>query len=109
VIIVPLGLLHVSVLSALGVACLIPLAAASGASALRRGTRRQTGAAGETTLIVLAAGTAVVLSPWCALLALGATPFVLRVGARRERDAVATRWSELHHDASGDPAWLGRA
>jgi hypothetical protein len=108
-LIVPLGLLHVSVGSALVVACLLPLAGTIGAAALRQGTRRQTGAGGETTLVMLAAGTAIVVSPWFALLALGATPFVLRIGARRERNEIATRWSELHHDASGDPAWLTRA
>jgi hypothetical protein len=109
ILVVPFGLLHVSVSSALVVACLLPLAAASGATALRGGTQRQTGAAGETTLVVLVAGTAIVVSPWLAPLALAATPVVVRIGARRERDEVATRWSELHHDASGDPGWLGRA
>ena len=108
-IVVPIGLWPVSGVSSLVVACLLPLAAASGATALRRAGRRQTGAAGETTLTMLLAGAAIVLSPWLALLALGATPFVVRRGARREREEVATRWSELHHDASGDPAWLTRA
>jgi hypothetical protein len=108
-VIVPLGLWHVSAFSALVVACLLPLGAASGASALRLAMRRQTGAAGETTLVMLTAGAAIVISPWFALVALGATPFVLLLGAHRERDEVATRWSELHHDAAGDPVWLGRA
>jgi hypothetical protein len=108
-IVVPLGLWHVSGASALVVACLLPLAAASGATALRRAGGRQTGAAGETTLTMLLGGTAIVLSPWLALLVLGATPFVLRLGARREREMVATHWSELHHDAAGDPGWLTRA
>ena len=107
-IIVPLGLLTVSASSALVVASLVPLGGASGAAALRLANRRQTGAAGETTIVMLVAGAAIVASPWFALLALGATPVVLQRGARRERDEVATRWNELHHDASGDPIWLGR-
>ena len=60
-------------------------------------------------VVMLVAGTGITLSPWLALLALASTPFILRLGARREREEVATRWSELHHDASGDPAWLTRA
>ena len=108
-ILIPLGLWHVSGTSALIVAGLLPLGAASGAAALRLANRRQTGAAGETTAVMLVAGAAIVVSPWFALVSLAATPFVLQLGAHRERDEIATRWSELHHDASGDPGWLGRA
>jgi len=107
-VIVPLGLLEVNAVSALTVAALVPFGAATGAMALRSGARRQTGAAGETTIFMLTAGVAIALSAWLALLVLAAVPIVLRAAARRERDA-ATRWSELHHDASGDPIWLTRA
>jgi len=108
-LIVPIGLVEVHAVSALVVATLVPLGAATGAMALRTGARRQTGAAGESVLIMFAAGAAIVASPWFAIAVLAATPLVLKIGARRERDSVATRWSELHHDASGDPAWLTRA
>jgi hypothetical protein len=91
------------------VASLVPLGAATGAMALRSGAHRQTGAAGEATLVMLAAGAAIVASPWLAVAAVVATPLTLRMAERREREQVATQWSELHHDASGDPAWLTRA
>lgn len=108
-VIVPAGLLVVDVISALAVAALVPFGAIVGATALRAGARRQTGAAGESTLLMLLAGAAVVASPWFAFAVLAAIPALLRVGVRRERDTIAARWSELHHDASGDPAWLTRA
>jgi hypothetical protein len=108
-IIVPIGLLEVNAISALVVAALVPFAAATGAMSLRSAAHRQTGAAGESTLVMLAAGAAIVVSPWFALLVLAAVPIVLRVASRRERNTAATRWSELHHDASGDPVWLTRA
>jgi hypothetical protein len=107
--VVPLGLVAVHATSAIAVASLVPFGGVTGAMALRRGARRQTGTAGESVLVMLAAGAVVVASPWFAFVVLATTPFILRIAAKRERDSIATRWSELHHDATGDPAWLTRA
>jgi hypothetical protein len=108
-VIIPVGLLAVSVAQAAVVAALVPLAAVSGAAASRRGSDRQTGAAGETLLVTLAAAAALSMWPLASVVVLAATPLFVRIGARRDRDAVASRWSELHHEGAGDPGWLSRA
>ena len=107
--IVPIALALVSPLSALAVASLVPLSAVAGAASVRNGAKRQTGAAGEVILIALSVGALVAMNPFFVLLAFAAVPVVARLGARRDRNVIASRWTELHHDASGDPAWLSGA
>jgi hypothetical protein len=104
--VIPLALLPLGGMSAVVVAALIPVCALSGASALRAGAARQTGAAGETLLTALVIGIPVVIWPALAVAALALAPLALYWGARRERTANVSRWTELQHDASGDPAWL---
>jgi hypothetical protein len=90
------------------VASLVPLAATSGAAAVRGAGGRQTGAAGECIAIVLAMGGAVAIWPALFLIAIAATPLFVWLGVRRDKVSVATRWIELHHTAAGDPGWLSR-
>ena len=108
-LVVPLGLAVVSPLSALAVGSLVPLGAVAGAASIRSGAKRQTGAAGEVALIALSVGGLIAVNPLFAVLALVAVPIVVRLGAHRDRNTVASRWTELHHDASGDPGWLSGA
>lgn len=103
---VSLALLPLGVGTALVVAALIPTVTLLGASALRAGAKRQTGAAGEALVASLLIGVPAALWSPAAFVALALAPMVLRWGASRERSVHATRWVELHHDASGDPAWL---
>jgi hypothetical protein len=105
-LVIPLAILPFGGSPAAAVAALIPVCALSGASALRAGAARQTGAAGETLVMALLIGVPVVVWPPLAVAALALAPVVLFWGARRERATQATRWTELQHDASGDPAWL---
>jgi hypothetical protein len=104
----PLALSLVNATQAVVVASLVPLAAASGAAAVRGAGGRQTGAAGECMVIVLVMGGAIAIWPMLSLVALAATPLFVWLGVRRDRASVATRWIELHHDAAGDPGWLSR-
>jgi hypothetical protein len=60
-------------------------------------------------VVVLVATVAIAFWPALALVALVAAPLFVQLGARRERNAVATRWTELHHDAAGDPGWISGA
>ena len=105
-LVIPLAILPLGGVSAVVVAALIPVCALSGASALRAGAARQTGAVGESLLVALLIGIPVVIWPALAVTALALAPVALYWGARRERAASVSRWSELQHDASGDPAWL---
>jgi hypothetical protein len=91
------------------VASIVPLAAASGAAAVRGAGNRQTGAAGECMVVVLLVGGVIAVWPAMWLVAIAATPVFVWLGARRDRNSVATRWIELHHAASGDPGWLSGA
>jgi hypothetical protein len=108
-LVIPFGLFFRNPLQAAVVAALVPLAAAAGAAAVRKGSTRQSGAAGESLVVVLTATGATALWPAFALVALVAAPLFVQLGARRERNAVATRWTELHHDAAGDPGWISGA
>lgn len=108
-LVIPFGLLFRNPSQAAVVGALVPLGATAGAAAVRKGLNRPTGAAGESLLVVLVASGAIALWPALALAALLAAPLFVRLGARRERNAVATRWTELHHDAAGDPGWLSGA
>ena len=107
--VIPLGLSAVNLTQALVVAALLPLAATSGAAAMRSAGNRQTGAAGECLVVMFVFGVAISIWPTVCLLALVAAPLFLSLGARRDRNHVATRWIELHHAAAGDPGWLSGA
>jgi len=108
-LIIPLGLVAKNASQALVVAALVPFAAAAGAASVRGGPNRLTGAAGECLFDLLLVGGAIAIWPASLFVALAAAPFFVRLGARRERDAIATRWAELHHDSAGDPNWLSGA
>jgi hypothetical protein len=99
----------VNATQALVVASLVPLAATSASAAVRGAGNRQTGAAGECMVVVLAFGGAIAIWPLLSLGAIAATPLFVWLGARRDRNTVATRWVELHHTAAGDPGWLSGA
>ena len=104
---VPIALLPLDALQALVVAATIPAIASSAAAALRAGSSRQTGAAGEAVTATVIAGALIAVWPNTWIFILGATPVVFRFAVRRERNAHVTRWTELRHDAAGDPAWFG--
>jgi hypothetical protein len=106
---VPVALCAVNATQAMVVASIVPLAAASGAAAVRGAGNRQTGAAGECMVVVLLVGGVIAVWPAMWLVAIAATPVFVWLGARRDRNSVATRWIELHHAASGDPGWLSGA
>jgi hypothetical protein len=106
---VPIGLCAANATQALVVAALLPLAATSASAAVRGAGNRQTGAAGECMVVMLVAGGAIAMWPPLSLGAIAATPFFVWLGARRDRNRVATRWVELHHAAAGDPGWLSGA
>jgi len=106
---VPVALCAVNATQALVVASVVPLAAASGAAGIRGAGNRQTGAAGECMVGVLVIGGAVAIWPVISFVAIAVAPLFIWLGARRDRNSVATRWIELHHAASGDPGWLSGA
>jgi len=103
---VPFALCAVNASQALVVASLLPLAATSASAAIRGAGNRQTGAAGECMVVVLGVGGAIAIWPLLSLGAIAAAPVFVWLGARRDRNRVATRWVELHHTAAGDPGWL---
>jgi hypothetical protein len=105
-LVVPLALVPLAGVAAATVAALIPASALLGASALRVGAPRQTGAAGETVVMFGVIAVPVILWPVLTLAALAIVPAILALAARRERAARASRWTELQHAATGDPAWL---
>lgn len=87
---------------------LIPLLSLRAATAMRTGTSDVAGAAGRVAWEGFNASCLVGVLPWMALGALAAVPFALRLAAREERRLKVTRWSALHHRASGDPlSWSG--
>ena len=84
----------------------LPPIAALAALLLHGARQRLTRVSGPLILAGIFLGTIVAFVPLVAALAAAATPFIVRVAARRERRAVVTGWKELHHDASGDSlAW----
>ena len=105
VVVIPVLLLPVGVLAALETAAIVPLAALLGASAVRAGGSRQSGAAGETLLVVGVAAILVALWPIVALLELALSVPAYRWAVRRDRNLRGSRWLELHHDAESDPLW----
>ncbi len=104
-VVIPIVLLPLSIASALAVAAVVPLASLLGASAIRAGGGRLSGAAGETLVLAGVAAVAVAIWPITAALVLAAAPLAFRQAARRERRTSITRWLELHHDARSDPLW----
>jgi hypothetical protein len=104
---IPIVLAPLAPMHALAVAATLPTIAAAGASALRGGAGRHTGAAGETFVIALGVGLAIAISAFAAIAMLCLVPMLVRLGAKRERRSRVTRWLELQHDAVGDPAWSG--
>ena len=80
------------------------------AAGLVRGARRRlTRVSGPLLIVGILLGTAGAFLPWIAGVALLATPLLLRVAARRDRQEVVTGWKELYHDAAGDSlAWSAR-
>jgi len=106
---IPLVLVPLDAANAGAVALLaIPLGAVS-AAAIRAGAGRQTSAAGEIACAALVYGTLLALWPMSGVISLCTTPLLLRAAEGRERNAIVTRWDELHHDAAGDPAWTSAA
>ncbi len=85
----------------------LALSACLGAGAVRAGGERKTGAAGEVLLVGVPAAVLTGVYPAAWPLALAAAAAALAVARRRDRAQRPTRWTELHHDAAGDSAWLG--
>lgn len=106
-LLVPLSLAPLVLGPALAVAATTPAIAAASAAALRAGAGRQSGAAGEVAIVAVIAGALIALWPLTSVLILLVAPAFVRLGIQREQRTGATRWDELHHDAAGDPAWLG--
>jgi hypothetical protein len=100
---VPLDIIQASI-----VALTAPAVAACGASALRKGANRQSGAAGESMLFGFFALLAIAVWPITSVLIFASTPLFIALGARRDRRGRVTRFFELQHDATGDPMWVGR-
>jgi hypothetical protein len=92
----------------IALAAVLPFAAL--ASALLHGARRRlTRVSGRMLVTGALVATAVAFHPWLILVALAATPLLLRASAWRDRREIVTGWKELHHDAAGDSlAWSGR-
>jgi hypothetical protein len=87
----------------------VPAASAFGAASLRGTGKRQTGAAGESLVLTLVVGVGVGLWPTLAIVALALTVPVVRWASARDRAWRVTQWTELHHGAAGDPAWLSKS
>ena len=105
VMVIPVLSLPLDVLAALETAAVVPLAALLGASAVRAGGSRQSGAAGETLFFAGIAIVLVAIWPMFALMALAFTMPTYRWAVRRERNLRVSEWLELHHDAERDPLW----
>jgi hypothetical protein len=106
---VPIALAPLDVRQALIVATVLPVASAFGAASLRGTGKRQTGAAGESLVFTLVVGVGVGMWPALAIVALALTPLVIRWASARDRAWRVTQWTELHHGAAGDPAWLSKS
>jgi len=110
-----LGLLPVLVVVAvmdrvalLRVVLVVPVLVLTAAGAMRRAGSRLASSAGEPVLLGVVLAFVCAIWPWTVVLAASATPLALRVASGRERNAQASRWTELHHYGSGDPlSWSG--
>jgi hypothetical protein len=88
---------------------MLPPLAAFGTVLLRGARGRLTRVSGAMIVVGGVLGTAVAFVPWLAVVALAATPLLLRLAARLDRQEIVTGWKELHHDATGDSlAWSAR-
>ena len=92
----------------IALAAVPPLAAL--ASVLLHGARRRlTRVSGRLVIAGALLATAVAFRPWLIVVALVATPLLLRASAWRDRREIVTGWKELHHDVAGDSlAWSAR-
>ena len=92
----------------IALAAIPPLAAL--ASVLLHGARRRlTRVSGRLVIAGALLATAVAFRPWLIVVALVATPLLLRASAWRDRREIVTGWKELHHDVAGDSlAWSAR-
>ena len=78
-----------------------PLAAL--ATVLLHGARRRlTRVSGRLLVVGPLLATAVAFQPWVIVVAIAATPLLLRAAASRDRREMVTGWKELHHHAAGD-------
>ncbi len=85
------------------VAATLPLLALRGATAVRRGPGRASGASGPLLVEGSLAAAAVAVVPWSAAVAVALVPLAARLAANSEREQEISRWHELHHMAAGDP------
>jgi hypothetical protein len=92
----------------IALAAVPPLAAL--ATVLLHGARRRlTRVSGRLLIVSPLLATAVAFHPWVIVVAIAATPLLLRASAWRDRREIVTGWKELHHDATGDSlAWSTR-
>lgn len=89
-------------------AALPPLAAFAAAN-LPGARRRLTRVSGGLIAAGIPLGIGCGVEPWLAVVALLATPLLVRFAARRDRHEIVTGWQELYHDAAGDSlAWTAR-
>jgi len=87
----------------------LPAIAALAVLLLHGARRRLTRVSGALVIVGALLGTAMAYYPILSVLALLATPFIVRTAARRDRREIVTGWRELHHDATGDSlAWSTR-
>ena len=87
----------------------LPAVAAFGVLLLHGARRRLTRVSGALIVAGILFGTAVAYHPLLSVLALVATPLMVRAAAWRDRREIVTGWQELHHDATGDSlAWSAR-
>lgn len=88
-------------------ALILALAGCLGAGAVRAAQERKTGAAGEVLVVGIPAAVLLGVYPAAWPLALALAAGALALARRRDLAQRPTRWTELHHGASGDSAWLG--
>ena len=87
----------------------LPAVAALGVLLLHGARRRLTRVSGALIVVGILFGTAVAYYPLLSVVALAATPLIIRAAASRDRREIVTGWQELHHDATGDSlAWSAR-
>ncbi len=93
--------------AAVTAALVLALAGCLAAGAVRAARERKTGAAGEVLMVGVPAAVLLGVYPAAWPLALALAAGALALARRRDLAQRPTRWTELHHDASGDSAWLG--
>jgi hypothetical protein len=102
------ALLHGAAVGAVAGAA-VPLVAARGAAAIRRGHDAASPPSGAILAESAFVAALLALVPWLGLAALAAIPWAVADAARRERELRVSRWAALHHLAAGDPlSWRTR-